>query len=112
MERVITAQLDFSGPAEMLDRQETCERLLDAIVEQLGLTKLHMVAYRFEPQGVSIVYLLSESHIALHTWPENGTGYITLSTCGGREVRSSDMRRILEGFDCSLQELHLVGGGR
>jgi S-adenosylmethionine/arginine decarboxylase-like enzyme len=112
MERVITAQVDFTGSAKALDSQEACERLLDAIVEQLGLTNLHMVAHRFEPQGVSIVYLLSESHIALHTWPENGTGYITLSTCGGREVRSSDMRRILEGFDCSLQELHLVGGGR
>jgi len=32
--------------------------------------------YKFEPQGETVVYVLSESHFALHTYPENN--YITL----------------------------------
>ena len=32
--------------------------------------------YKFEPQGETVVYVLSESHFALHTYPENK--YLTL----------------------------------
>ena len=36
---------------------------------------------QFEPQGVSIVFLLSESHLSLHTWPENGKISLDLFSC-------------------------------
>jgi S-adenosylmethionine/arginine decarboxylase-like enzyme len=111
MEQVVTAQLNITGHADVFDSQDTCSLLLDAVVSHLGLTKLHTATHHFEPQGVSIIYLLSESHIALHTWPENGTGYITLSSCGDRQIEAAEMRRILERFGCNLQSLQVIGKG-
>jgi len=46
-----------------------------------GLTAVSSAHHRFEPQGLSAVIILSESHIAAHTWPESGTGYVTLTSC-------------------------------
>ncbi len=37
------------------------------------------------PGGVTGMYLLSESHLACHTWPEHGTASFNLFTCRDRE---------------------------
>lgn len=37
---------------------------------------------QFHPQGVTVLALLSESHISIHTWPEKGTAAIDIYTCG------------------------------
>lgn len=35
----------------------------------------------FEPFGYTCVYTLSESHLAVHTFPEENTAYLELSSC-------------------------------
>ena len=37
--------------------------------------------HQFEPQGFSIIYLLSESHMSIHTFPEKNYAAIDLYTC-------------------------------
>lgn len=54
--------------------------LLDA-AREAGLTAVSSAHHQFEPQGLSAVVILSESHIAAHTWPESGNGYVTLTSC-------------------------------
>jgi S-adenosylmethionine decarboxylase len=38
--------------------------------------------HRFQPQGVSGVVVLQESHISIHTWPETGYAAMDFYTCG------------------------------
>jgi S-adenosylmethionine/arginine decarboxylase-like enzyme len=40
-----------------------------------------MNEYYFKPQGYSSLYLLSESHFAIHTFPEENQTYIELTSC-------------------------------
>ncbi len=40
--------------------------------------------HRFSPQGVSGVVVISESHLAIHTWPELGYAAVDVFTCGSR----------------------------
>ncbi|MBO5843064.1 MAG: S-adenosylmethionine decarboxylase [Clostridia bacterium] len=35
----------------------------------------------FSPQGFTALFLLSESHFAIHTFPERGKSYVELSSC-------------------------------
>lgn len=35
----------------------------------------------FTPFGFSANWLISESHLAVHTWPEEGKSYVELSSC-------------------------------
>ncbi|MBI3723150.1 adenosylmethionine decarboxylase [bacterium] len=37
---------------------------------------------RYEPQGMSLVFLLSESHASLHTYPEFRSAFLDIFTCG------------------------------
>ena len=47
-----------------------------------GATLLNLMTHRFEPQGVTGLALLAESHISIHTWPENGYAAVDVFTCG------------------------------
>jgi S-adenosylmethionine decarboxylase len=45
-------------------------------------TLLALHSHKFDPQGVTCVAMLAESHISIHTWPENGMAVCDIFTCG------------------------------
>jgi S-adenosylmethionine decarboxylase len=47
-----------------------------------GATVLKTVVHKFDPQGITAICLLSESHISIHTWPEEGKAALDVYTCG------------------------------
>lgn len=61
---------------------ELCER----VVRELGLTVCGPPLWRGfpEPGGVTGLYLLSESHLSCHTWPEHGVATFNLFCCQRR----------------------------
>jgi S-adenosylmethionine decarboxylase len=46
-----------------------------------GFTICGFIEYRFSPQGYTALFLLSESHFAIHTFPEEGKSYLEISSC-------------------------------
>ncbi|MCP4181429.1 MAG: spermidine synthase [bacterium] len=46
-----------------------------------GFDILNISEHHFKPQGYTALFLLSESHLAIHTFPEEETAYIELSSC-------------------------------
>ena len=44
--------------------------------------------HQFEPQGLTGIVLLAESHISIHTWPERGEAAIDVFTCGERDSKA------------------------
>ena len=44
----------------------------DKWITEFGLNKLGEVYHDFQPSGFTAVVCLSESHLAIHTWPEFG----------------------------------------
>ena len=43
---------------------------------------LNLISNKFEPQGVTAIALLAESHMSIHTWPESHYSAIDIFTCG------------------------------
>lgn len=41
----------------------------------------NVIEKHFKPQGYTCLFLLSESHFAIHTFPEASQTYIELSSC-------------------------------
>lgn len=70
---------------ERLARAAPWEALLVAAAEAAGATVLGARFHQFEPQGVTGVVLLAESHLSLHTWPEEGLLTLDCFTCGRME---------------------------
>ncbi|MDD2913577.1 MAG: adenosylmethionine decarboxylase [Candidatus Paceibacterota bacterium] len=65
-----------------IEKKEKLERILLAAAKKAKSNPLGINIYQFEPQGLTGVVLLSESHIAIHTWPEIGYIAIDIFTCG------------------------------
>ncbi|HSX27014.1 MAG TPA: adenosylmethionine decarboxylase [Chlamydiales bacterium] len=57
-------------------------RAMDEAVHLSGATILNEAHHIFPPNGLTLVYLLSESHSSLHTYPEYGACFVDLFTCG------------------------------
>lgn len=78
------------------------------VIEQLdasGHTVLTSASHQFEPQGYTCLWLLAESHCAMHTYPERNVVYVQLSSCSqpkykqfvdGLLKRHQDARGIVE----------------
>jgi S-adenosylmethionine decarboxylase len=47
-----------------------------------GATVLSIDSHRFDPHGVTIFAVLSESHLSIHTYPEKGFAALDGYTCG------------------------------
>ena len=71
------SEVDFA----LLNDADELQKMLRNITELAGLHRLESVMHQFSPQGISAALLLSESHIAIHTWPESGVAYIAMTTC-------------------------------
>ena len=67
---------------EILNDYEELQRLLEASLVMAKANILRIFGEKFEPQGVTLLALLAESHASIHTWPELGYCAIDLYTCG------------------------------
>lgn len=60
------------------------DKLKEFYSELLALSQFDILAFsehHFKPAGWTGLWLLGESHFAIHTWPEDGASYIELSSC-------------------------------
>ena len=56
--------------------------LLENAAEASGASVVKTIYKKFHPQGVTVLSLLEESHISIHTWPEKGEAAVDVFTCG------------------------------
>lgn len=59
----------------------------------------HERLHKFNPQGASGFWLLSESHLSFHTWPEKKHVFIDLFSCGCNEKTQSAANLMHEIFE-------------
>lgn len=89
--------MDLYGcPIEFLDDPALIQRRLQETTERFGLTLLKLATNRFEPQGVTAIGLLAESHLSIHTWPEHNYAAIDIFTCGSDEALQAACEFIAE----------------
>jgi S-adenosylmethionine decarboxylase len=68
--------------AQNLNDIDHVEKTLRACVTAAGATLLHIHLHHFQPNGVSGVAVLAESHISIHTWPDKGYAALDVFMCG------------------------------
>src|ERR1044072_6987515 len=74
---------EFHGvPAGVLDDVAGLRHALEHALRAAGATVCQVIAQRFVPQGVTVLALLSESHASVHTYPEVGSLFVDVFTCG------------------------------
>ncbi len=81
--RHILAELYGCNPEGLNDLKRVEKAMVSAAVKA-GAEVREVAFHKFSPQGVSGVVVISESHLAIHTWPEYGYAAVDVFTCGDR----------------------------
>ena len=79
----VYANLYGCDPALMSDRKRLVE-IVRRAAELSNATLVEVLSWKFggEKGGISVIALVNESHIALHTWREYNYATVDIYTCG------------------------------
>lgn len=83
---------------ELLNDLETIREIMLAAAVGSGATILGESFHKFNPQGVSGVVIIAESHLTIHTWPEYGYAGADIFTCGTTVLPEKAADIIIERF--------------
>jgi S-adenosylmethionine decarboxylase proenzyme len=74
---------DFKGIKNepLLNNCDELKLILKKICNDFEFQILNEIEHKFEPIGCSILFLLSESHISIHTFPEKNHMSFDIYTC-------------------------------
>ncbi|MCG8700222.1 MAG: S-adenosylmethionine decarboxylase [Bacteroidales bacterium] len=86
---------NFSGWIKEVD-SEKLRGLMNDILEKSGFNVLNYVDHEYAPEGYTAVWLLSESHFAVHSFPEEDKTYIELSSCN--EIKNNRFIELISKY--------------
>ncbi len=91
----------WSGDPQVLDDPDYLRQSIMDACKAGELTVLDVLVHEFSPHGVTLVALLAESHISIHTWPEHGYAAVDVFACDG------DPHKALEVLADRLKAVHM-----
>lgn len=93
------------------DPKEVRKILIEA-VKQADNTPLEIAVHKFQPQGITGIVLLAESHIAIHTWPEFNYTAIDIYTCGDKANPGKALEYLKEALQPKKVEIKKIKRGK
>ena len=94
-------------PAPAMLRADLLRTLCLEAAADAGLTAVGETFHQFEPQGVTGMVLLAESHLAIHTWPEIDFVSIDVYVCNLRADNSFRAQILYDTLKRALGPLEL-----
>ena len=94
-----------------------CEKLNDESFLRCGVnwaaklanaTVLNLISNKFDPQGVTAIALLAESHISIHTWPESNYSAVDVFTCGKNMMPELASQYLIEFLMAKEHSLRVI----
>jgi S-adenosylmethionine decarboxylase len=107
----------YQASTEKLADFELIRRVLDELPTEMEMTKvLHPIVQRFggEPgtaSGVSGVVIIAESHIAIHTFPQQRFISVDIFSCKAFDLARA-VQRIVDVFEVGRHETHMINRGK
>jgi S-adenosylmethionine decarboxylase len=101
--RQLTIEYHRCGPEKLLS-QDYLEQVFLKAAEESGATIVSSSFNTFQPQGVSGVVVIAESHFTVHAWPEHDYAAVDIFTCGD----SIDLDKAVNSLKESLASEEVV----
>ena len=71
----------YVSDIDTLSTVEKISPLMEQIINEMKLNVIGKLHKQFEPRGVTMLYLIAESHLSIHTFPEKNYCTIDLYCC-------------------------------
>jgi len=96
---------------EILDNYNKINNILEEFCINLDLAKIGQLHHKFQPQGVTIVIGITESHISIHTWPEFGYAALDIFTCNMEKDFETQIFDLINKMKCKEYNLKVLSRG-
>jgi len=93
---------------EKLNDESFLRCILNRAAKLANATVLNLISNKFEPQGVTAIALLAESHISIHTWPESNYSAIDIFTCGQNMMPEVASQYLIESLLAKEHSLRVI----
>jgi len=93
---------------EKLNDESFLRCTLNKAAKLANATVLNLISNKFEPQGVTAIALLAESHISIHTWPESKYSAVDIFTCGQNMLPELASQYLLEALKVEEHSLRII----
>ena len=98
MIKIVQLLVDLYGCEVDLDDDAFLLSTLERGAEAVRARVVKKITHRFSPQGVSIILILAETHISIHTWPEHRYAAVDIFICGEGKDPKVAWEAIREGM--------------
>jgi len=93
---------------EKLNDESFLRCILNRAAKLANATVLNLISNKFEPQGVTAIALLAESHISIHTWPESNYAAVDIFTCGQNMLPEIASQYLIQVFKAEEHSLRVI----
>ena len=93
---------------EKLNDESFLRCILNRAAKLANATVLNLISNKFEPQGVTAIALLAESHISIHTWPESNYSAVDIFTCGQNMMPELASQYLIESLIAEEHSLRVI----
>jgi len=93
---------------EKLNDESFLRCTLNKAAKLAKATVLNLISNKFEPQGVTAIALLAESHISIHTWPESNYSAVDIFTCGQNMLPELASQYLIEALKAEEHSLRVI----
>jgi len=94
--------------SEKLNDESFLRCILNRAAKLANATVLKLISNKFEPQGVTAIALLAESHISIHTWPESSYSAVDIFTCGQNMMPELASQYLIESLMAKEHSLRVI----
>jgi len=93
---------------EKLNDESFLRCTLNRAAKLAKATVLNLISNKFDPQGVTAIALLAESHISIHTWPESNYSAVDIFTCGQNMMPQLASEYLIEALKAEEHYLRII----
>lgn len=82
--------------SDILNQRQALEDLLSEGIARFQLTLKSINSFQFEPVGITAIAIIGESHVAIHTYPEERHLSLDIFTCSSGSTGPMQLMRFLQ----------------
>ena len=79
-------------------KEDLIKEIADLLIKSLELNVVKKDKYQFDNNGLTMFWILSQSHLVIHSWPENNALHVDLMTCSDFVYDNENITKIFSSF--------------
>jgi len=102
---------EFWG-GKIIEDPKEIDKILILAAKKADNAPLEVTIHKFQPQGITGVVLLAESHIAIHSWPEINYIAVDIFSCGEKATPYKAIDYLKKKFKPKKIEIQKITRGK